>query len=148
MRIAQDGQRVEILVADGKTWISPLDAATAQALGAPPEVVGKYVEVPAAQAADFKDISLQAILKEFTSPEGMSVLQKANIELTDVTEGGRPARRLKERVSTDNAEVVIASDGKPDILRFTSPKDGTVQFTRWDAATTFTAPPADKIHTQ
>ncbi len=151
MRVQGKGT-IEVLTIDGTHWVKAVDAQGAQQLGAPADAVGKSLLMPASAAAKYDALSLTALLSGMTAPAGLAWVTNADSVVDDVTEADRAAWRIRDRVggqgeaSTgeegNDREVIVSADDEREMLKLTSPKDGTVTFSQWNGVAPFSSPPA------
>ncbi|WP_116115025.1 hypothetical protein [Austwickia chelonae] len=143
--VKQKGQWVEVLTVGKKTWVKPLDQATATAMGLPAAVVGKYLEAPTSQGSEVEGMDARKLLEHFTSP-GPEQISKAAATLTQGSEQGRSTWVVTQKVPDGEAKIVVSADGKGELLHISSPKLGTISFSMWNAVPAFPAPTAGQIY--
>lgn len=126
--------------ADTAFWTEQTGDASAAKL-----LVGKYVAISGADAQQFGDLTLGALLDQMFEESELSTLEKLTSDVETRTE--------------DGDEVWVASDGSgseiwvdPETERLVKivvgGKDsGELTFDSWDDADTFSAPPASKVVT-
>ncbi len=138
--------KAEILTVGGKHYMSGDKGFWTEQTGdakAAKLLVGKYVQVSAADAKDLGDLTLGAMLKEMFAEKQLSTLEKLTSSVETRTEGG--------------AQVWVASDGSGSEI-WVDPKTehlvkiviagdqaGSLDFDSWDAVKKVAAPPATKI---
>ena len=138
--------KAEILTVGGKYFMSGDKAFWTEQTGdskAAKLLVGKYVQVSAADAKDLGDLTLGAMLKEMFAEKQLSTLEKLTSSVETRTEGG--------------AKVWVASDGSgseiwvdPETERLVKiviagDQAGALTFDSWDAVKKVAAPPATKV---
>jgi hypothetical protein len=125
------------LKADAAFWMR-LDGSAATAKMA----AGKYVKVPAGSAAGMGSFRVGALLDQVFAQDIPSA-DKLNPTVQKTNVDGVPAYRLTAKTG-DGTKVYISTDSAAHLLRTESAKNGTLDFTDWDSATTTAAPPADR----
>lgn len=126
---------------DAKFWTSSAGAAEGAKL------VGKYVELPAAQAKEFTSgLSLKGLLDEMFSDPQLSKMQNLTTKVTETTLDGQAAYLLEDRVAKDG-QIYVSADGKGQLLKIVGTKDqpGSLEFSEWDAYPAVAAPAANLI---
>lgn len=140
--------RASVLTVDGKYFMSgdssfwteqTGDAAAAKALK------GKYVAVSKADAKEMGDLSLGGLLKEMFQESELSALEKLTGSVETRTEGGGQVWVAAD--GTGSEMWVDPATGLPVKLLVAGKDAGELTFDRWNAAKTFTAPPASKVVT-
>jgi hypothetical protein len=138
--------KAEILTVGGKYYMSGDKDFWAEQTGdakAAKLLVGKYVQISAADAKDLGDLTLGAMLEEMFAEKQLSTLEKLTSSVETRTE--------------DGAQVWVASDGSGSEI-WVDPKTerlvkiviagdqaGALTFDSWDAVKKVAAPPATKV---
>ncbi|GAA4559181.1 hypothetical protein [Planotetraspora kaengkrachanensis] len=142
-RITLDGQSVELTVIGKSAYMKGDKAFWAAAAGADAAsmLAGKYVKMPSTEKG-FGDL---AALVEFDKMYGEMFSDTGDVKVTEPTEiNGVPAITLH---ADDGSKIYVATEGKPYILRVSSPDDDSqyLDFLDYDKAVTLKTPPAGKV---
>ncbi len=138
--------KAQILTVGGKHYMSGDQGFWTEQTGDPKAakaLLGKYVQISAADAKDLSDLTLGAMLKEMFSEGELSTLEKLTSSVETRTEGG--------------AQVWVASDGSGSEIWVDPTTErlvkiviagegaGALDFDSWDAAKKVATPPAKQI---
>jgi hypothetical protein len=140
--------KAQILTVGGKHFMSGDKGFWTEQTGdrkAADLLVGKYVQISAADAKDLSDLTLGAMLKEMFSESDLSTLEKLTSSVETRTEGG-----AKVWVASDGSGSEIWVDPKTERLVkivIAGEGAGALDFDSWDAVKKVAAPPAKKIVT-
>ena len=141
--------KITILTVGGKNYLSATEDFWAQQVGATraKTLRDKYVNLPAAQAKEFGDLTIKGMLTDMFDDKEMSVLEGANTNVEKTTVDGADAWKLTERTGGDGAALLVSADGKATLLRIEGPKDspGKLDFSEWDKVPAVTAPASSKV---
>jgi hypothetical protein len=132
------------LLGNDEFWTSQAGADAAKLLS------GKYVNVPAAEAKDFGDLTIKSLLTEmFGDKEMQTALASSDSKVTKTTEDGAAAYSITDKTGKDGGELVVSADGKATIFKIVGPDDdtGTLAFSEWNKVAKVAAPPASKVIT-
>lgn len=135
-----------ILSVGKKNWMSGDAAFWTEQTGdasAADALVGKFVAISPADAKDIGDLSLGSLLQTVFEDESLSALANLTSSVETRSEGGQDYW-----VASDGSGSEIWVDPESGNLRkITATGDSATELTfdRWDAAKTFTAPPASKV---
>ena len=138
--------KAEILTVGGKHYMSGDKGFWTEQTGdakAAKLLVGKYVQVSAADAKDLGDLTLGAMLKEMFAEKQLSTLEKLTSSVETRTEGG-----AQVWVANDGSGSEIWVDPKTEHLVkivIAGDQAGSLDFDSWDAVKKVAAPPATKI---
>lgn len=141
--------KITILTVGGKNYLSATEDFWAQQVGATraKTLRDKYVNLPAAQAKEFGDLTIKGMLTDMFDDKELSVLEGANTRVSKTTVDGADAWKLTERSGGDGAALLVSADGKATLLRIEGPKDspGKLDFSEWDKVPAVTAPAPSKV---
>ena len=138
--------KAEILTVGGKHYMSGDKGFWTEQTGdakAAKLLVGKYVQVSAADAKDLGDLTLGAMLKEMFAEKQLSTLEKLTSSVETRTEDG-----AQVWVANDGSGSEIWVDPKTEHLVkivIAGDQAGSLTFDSWDAVKKVAAPPATKI---
>lgn len=141
--------KATILTVDKKYYMTGNDAFwTSQGGAAVAKMfAGKYVLVPAEQAKEMGDITLQSLLTQMFDDKDMSALKGLTANVTKSTVDGVPAYTLTDKVGKDNGQIVVTADGTATLIKIVGPKaqPGELAFSDWNKVPPVVAPPAAKV---
>lgn len=144
------GQKATILTVGGKYyllgndefWSKQISADAAKLLG------GKYVNVPAAEAKDFGDMTIKSLLTDlFDDKEMQAALKSNDATVSKATYDGAAAYSVADKAGKDKGELLVSADGKATIFTIsgTGQSTGTLEFSEWDKVATVAAPDPSKV---
>lgn len=115
------------------------DAKAAKAL------LGKFVEISQSDATEIGDLSLGSLLEQMFEESQLSLLEKLSSTVETRTEGGTEVWVAKDG---SGSEIWVDPETEHLVKLVVGGKQaGQLTFDSWDAAQTFTAPPAAKVVT-
>jgi hypothetical protein len=136
----------DILTVDGKYYMTGDEAFWTEQTGdakAADLLVGKYVEISAADAKELGDLSLGALLEEMFEQSELSTLEKLTSSVETRTEGGKQVW-----VASDGSGSEIWVDPETELLvKIVAVGDdaGELVFDSWNTVKKVQAPPAEDI---
>ena len=147
-----DGAKATILTVAGKYfllgndefWTSQGGADAAKLLS------GKYVNVPAAEAKDFGDLTIKSLLTDlFGDKEMQASLASTDSKVAKTTVDGADAYSITDKAGKEKGELVVSADGKATILQLVGPDDdtGELAFSEWNKVAKVAAPDPSKVIT-
>jgi hypothetical protein len=141
-KLTQSGQSIEIVRTADSTYIKGDAAFWTKNVGATAAKMfaGKYVKVPATEAAQFVGfISIASFFADALKPGG--TVAKGDVTTLD----GTKAITLKD--TSDGSLMYISLEGAPLPLKIekSGADGGAVTFTRWNQPVTVAVPPADQV---
>ncbi|HVQ88923.1 MAG TPA: hypothetical protein VMT88_12165 [Actinomycetes bacterium] len=133
------GQQVSLIIADGATYFSADEAFWTSQVGpeVAPQLVGKYVEVPANDHSFDNVASYSAFFDSLLKPEG--AISKG--DQTDVD--GVPTIQLLE--AKNDGTMYVALEGDPLPLKVETKDQGSVTLSEWNEPVTVSPPSATDI---
>lgn len=149
MKIKAAEGEITIITASGKTYLMASQKFWKSQAGAPAAKMfkGKYVLLPATQAKEMGDQTIQKVLKDMFAEGDLSFLERANARVEKATVDGVDAWKLTEKVGGDGTAIFVSSDGKARLLKIDGGKSepGAMTFSEWDAVPKITAPKASQV---
>jgi hypothetical protein len=128
------------LKADKAFW-TRLEGSAATAV----QAAGRYVSVPAGSAAGMGDFTVSTLLAQvFTQDVPAADKLSATVQATQVD--GVPAYAMTTSIRGD-AKIYVSADGRARLLRTESTKNGTLDFSDWDAVAPLAPPLPDQVVT-
>lgn len=142
-----DGGRPEVLTVAEDYWLGGDEAFWAEQTGdkgAGKKMLGMYVPITKSDAEELGSFTLRSVLTETFSEPAFSAMETSSDPVRVETVDGAPTYVLD---GADGAQLWVAADGSATLLRLVGPSDAPADltFSRWDRATTFTAPAPSKV---
>lgn len=143
--VGVNGQVLDILSADGKTYIK-IDAGFLQVAKAPASACakycGKYVEFPAATASQITgSLSLHQILTQSFNNKNTKAAEQSGDVFSPATLNGVHVLQVKDGGYTFD----VAAHGKPYPLYLTGPHGENLSFSDWNTVTPPAAPAPSQV---
>lgn len=141
-KVTQSGETIEIvktgtdyyIKGDAAFWTKEASAAAAT------KFAGKFVKVPATQAAQFADlVTIKAFFEGALKPEG--TVAKGDVSAV----GSIKAITLKDTKDGGLLYISLVGDPLPLKIEKAGSDGGAVTFTDWNKPVTIDVPPADQV---